>query len=81
MVVGEFCMRDFIGPGMRVASTEDPKVSFNLLVDMFCLTVRLRVVDAGKGGIIIKEFAELFDKGGGKLRNTIRDDFVVESKV
>ena len=39
VVVGEFCMRDFVSPGTRVRSAEDPKVSFNLLVDMFYLAV------------------------------------------
>ena len=44
VVVHEFGMGDFIGPGTRVGATEDPKVCFNLLVDTFCLSIRLRVV-------------------------------------
>ena len=49
----EFCMRDFIILGTRVASAEDLKVCFNLLVDMFCFTVRLGVVDGGEREVVI----------------------------
>ena len=39
VIVGKFCLRDFIGPGTRVVSTEDLKVCFDLLVDMFSFVV------------------------------------------
>ena len=47
VVVGEFSMRDFVCPGTRVGPTEDLKVHFNLLIDMFYFAVRLGVVGSG----------------------------------
>ena len=47
VIVGEFCMRDFVSSGTRIRSTEVSKVCFNLLIDPFCLTVRLKVVSGG----------------------------------
>ena len=67
VVVGKFHMRDFVGPGIQVGSIEDPKVHLNLLVDMFCFTIRLRVIGGKEGEIIIEEFSEFFGEGGGKL--------------
>ena len=43
VIVGEFSMKDFVCPGTRVGPAEDPKVRFNLLVDTFCFTIRLKV--------------------------------------
>ena len=81
VIVGEFCVRDFIGPGTQVRSTEDPEVHFNLLVDMFCFTVGLGVIGGGKRKVVVKEFAELLGEGGGELWAMIRDDFVVEPEA
>ena len=53
VVVGKLCMGDLISPGTRVRPAEDPKVCFNLLVDIFCFTIRLRVVGSGKGEVIV----------------------------
>ena len=44
VIVGEFNMRDFASPGTQIASIEDSKVYFNLLVDMFCFSVRLGMI-------------------------------------
>ena len=44
VIVGEFCVGDCVGPGTRVVSAEDPKVHFNLLVDIFCFTVGLEMI-------------------------------------
>ena len=44
VVLHEFSMGDLVSPGTWVASTEDLKVHFNLLVYMFCFTVRLGMV-------------------------------------
>ena len=81
MIVGKFCMGDFVCPGTRVGSAEDLKVCFNLLVDTFSLAIQLEVVGGGEGEVIVEEFAEFFGKGRGKLWTTIGDDFVVESKT
>ena len=56
VVVGKFCVRDFISPGTRVRPTEDPKVCFNLLVDMFCFAIGLRMVYSGKREVVVEEF-------------------------
>ena len=39
MSSARFSVRDFVCPGTRVGSTEDPKVRFNFLVDTFCFAV------------------------------------------
>ena len=57
MIVGKFGVGDLVCPGTGVGSTENPKVSFNLLVDVFCFTVGLRVVCSGEGEVVVKEFA------------------------
>ena len=67
VVVGELHMGDFVGPGTRVGPTEDLKVCFNLLVDMFGFAVRLRMVGGGKGEVVVEKFAKLFGKGRGEL--------------
>ena len=74
-------MGDLINPGTGVASVEDPKVDFNLLIDMFYLTIRLRAVGSGEEKVIVKELVKFFGEGGCELWTTIRDDLVVESKV
>ena len=67
VVMHKFCMGDPIGPRTGVASTEDSKVHFDLLVDTFSLTVGLWVVCSRKGEAIVEEFSKLFGKGEGKL--------------
>ena len=67
MIVGKFCMGDLVSPGTRVGSTEDPKICFNLLVDMFCFTVRLWTVCNGKREVVVEEFVKFFGEGGGEL--------------
>ena len=57
VVVGKFCVRDFISPGTRVGPAEDPKVCFNLLVDTFRLTIGLWMICGGEGEIVVQEFA------------------------
>ena len=79
--MGEFCVGDCVSPGTRVGSAEDPKIRFNLLVDTFSFTIRLRVVGGGQGEVVIEEFSKLLGKGRGKLWATIRDDLVVESEA
>ena len=46
--MGKFCMGDFIGPGTWVASIEDLKVRFYLLVNTFHFVIGLRVVGVGE---------------------------------
>ena len=81
VVVGEFCVRDLISPGTRVASTEDLKVYFNLLVDMFSPTVILEVISSTEEEVIVEELSKFLGEGRGELSTTIRDDFVIKSKA
>ena len=53
VVVGRFHMGDFIGPGTWVGSTEDPKVCFNLLIDMFHFAVGFGVICSREGEVIV----------------------------
>ena len=67
MIVDKFSMGDFISPGTWVTSAEDSEVCFNLLVNIFCLTIGLWVICGGEGGVVIEEFAKLLGEGRGKL--------------
>ena len=49
MIVSKFGMGDVIGPRSGVIPTEDPKVSFDLLVYPFGFSIGLGVVGGGKG--------------------------------
>ena len=81
VIVCEFSMGDLVSPGTRVASTEDPKVCFNLLVNAFSFTIRLRVIHGQEGEVIVKESPQFLGKGGCKLWASIRADLVVEPKA
>ena len=81
VVVGEHCMRDFVSLGIQVASTEDPKVYFNLLVDTFHLTIRLGVIGGGEREVVIKELPKFLGEDRSKLWTVVGDDFVIETKV
>ena len=78
--MGKFCMRDFISPGAGAVSIEDPKVYFNLLVDIFHFAIGLGIICGGKREVIVQEFSKLFSKYGSKLWTTIGDDLVVNPK-
>ena len=71
VVVGELCIGNLVSPGTQVRSIKDPKVHFNLLVDTFCFTIGVRVIGGGEGEVIVEEFSELLDEGGGELWATI----------
>ena len=77
VIVGELHMGDFVSPETGVASTEDPEVCFNFLVDPFSFTVRLEVICSREGEDIIKEFSKFLDEDRGELWTTIRDDYVI----
>ena len=77
VVVGEFCMGGFVSPGTKVRSAKHPKVHFNLLIDMFCLTVGLEMIGSGEGEVIVQEFAKFFGKSRGELWTTVQDDLVI----
>ena len=81
MIVGKFCMGDFICPGTRIWPAEDLKIGFHLLVNTFCFAIRLRVIHSGKGKVIVEELAKFFGKGRGELWAMIGDDFVIKPKV
>ena len=81
MVVGELHMGDLVCPGTQVGSAVDPKVCFNLLVDMFCLSIRLRVIGSQEEKAVVEELSKFLGKGGCELWTTIRDDLVIESKM
>ena len=80
MIVDKLCVRDFISPGTRIGPAEDPKICFNLLVDMFCFTIRLGVIGGGKGEVVIQEFSKLLGEGRSKLWALIQDDLIVEAE-
>lgn len=73
VVMGEFSKQEPIAPvGLSVVN-EDLEILLNFLVNLFSLTIRLRM--KGSRGIQsdVKEAIELFHEFGDKLRATIRD--------
>ena len=44
-----------VHPFPRVVGTEDAKICFNLLIDSFCLSIRLRVICGGEFDIVVEE--------------------------
>ena len=81
VIVGEFSVGDFVCLGIRVRPTEDLKICFNFLVNTFHFAIRLCVVGSGEGEVVVEEFAKLLGEGGHELWSTIRDNFIVESKM
>ena len=71
VIVGKFSMRDFVCSRTGVIATEDPKVCFSLLVDMFCFTIRLGVIDSGDGEVVIEKFTKLLGEDRGKLWTSV----------
>ena len=81
VIMGEFRVGDVVGPRSGVVATEDLEISFNFLVYLFGLSVRLRVIGSGEGEVILQEFSKFSSKGGCELRASVRDDFVIEAEV
>ena len=44
-----------VRPFPRVVGTEDVKICFNLLIGLFCLSIRLRVIRGGEFDIVVEE--------------------------
>ena len=80
-VVCEFRHGKEFGPFRRLISGEDPKISFQFLVDPFGFAVGLRVIGGGKGDIIVKKAGEFSCEGGGKLGAPIGDYSFVEAEA
>ena len=70
--MGTLCMRDFIGLRTRVASTENLKVCFDLLVNTFCFTVKLGLVCGGKRKVVIDKGLRATSQGWDQLRTTLQ---------
>ena len=49
MIVGEFCEGNVLCPRSGIGATEDPKVGFYFLVDLFSFPISLRVIGSGEG--------------------------------
>ena len=69
-----------LSPGSRVGATEDPKISFYFLVNMFSFPVSLWVIGSREGKFVTEELSQLFSESRGELWSSIRDDFIIETK-
>ena len=69
--MGEFSKGNVLSPRSRVRATEDPKISFYFLVNMFSFPVSLRVIGGGEGKFITKEFSQFFSESGDELWSLI----------
>ena len=47
--------REEVCPFPRVVGTEDAKIRFNLLIGLFCLSIRLGVISGGKFDVKLEE--------------------------
>ena len=78
----EFSRSEKLRPLVGVIGTKDPKISLNFLIDLFSLSICLRVICGGEIYIIILDDSSKFSsKSRSKLRTTIRDNNVMKSKV
>ena len=57
VIVCEFSKGNMLGPRGRIRTTEDSKVSFHFLIDMFSFSISLRMVCGGEGEFITKELS------------------------
>ena len=80
VIVGEFGEGDVLSPRSWVRATKDPKIGFYFLVYTLSLSISLWVVGCGEGEFITEEFTQFLGEGGGELRSSIRNDFVVKTK-
>jgi hypothetical protein len=80
MIMNEFCHGKVLDPIKRCRAAVDAKVGFQFLVQMFSLSISLRVVCCGEGDFIVKESSKFFGEFRGELGTSIRDDFVVKTK-
>ena len=71
VVVGEFSVRDVIGPQSRVIAAEDLKVYLDFLVYSFDFSVQLRMLGSGEGKVVFQEFSKFLSEGGCKLGASI----------
>ena len=61
--MSEFGVSYRIHPQSGVVSTEDPRVCFNFLVDLFSFPIRLGVIGFREGEIVVKKFSKFLGKG------------------
>ena len=50
-------VRVMLSPRGGIGATEDPKVSFHLLVNTFCVSIWLRVISSGEGEFVAETFS------------------------
>ena len=66
-----------MSPFPRIVGAEDLKISFNLLIGSFSLSIHLGVVGRGELDIVFKDTSNFTSKGQGKLRTSVGDDGVI----
>ena len=78
----EFSRSEKLRPLVGVIGTKAPEMSFNFLIDLFSLSICLRMICGGEVYIIILDDSSKFSsKSRSKLRTTIKDNNVMKSKV
>ena len=80
VIVGELREGDVLSPRSGVGAAEDSQIGLYFLVYTFGFPISLRVVSSGEGEFITEEFAQFPSKGGGELRSSIGDDFVIKTE-
>ena len=70
-----------VHPFLRVVGIEDTKVCFNFLIDLFCVSVHLRVICSGEFDVIVEELCQFSGECRCELWTSVRYQGVVEAKV
>ena len=68
-------------PFPRVVGAEDAEVCFNLLIGLFCLSIRLRVIRGGEFDIVVEESCQFSGKGRCELWASVGYQRVVEAEA
>ena len=77
----EFCRGKELYPFSRVVGAKDAKISFEFLIGSLSLSIRLRMVGRGEANIILEEMSKFLSEGRGKLRASVGDESIMESKL
>jgi len=79
IIVGELRQGEECVPVVLSFSDEDPQVLFQFLVDLFCLSIGLRVISGRCRGLNSQQLVQLLHDGGDELRSAVGYDFPRET--
>jgi hypothetical protein len=81
VVMDKFCEGEVFDPCFRVGMTIDPEVCFQFLIEVFGLSIGLRVIGGRWCNGVIKEFGKGSREFGNELGAAIRNDLIIKSEL